>query len=58
MTTPTENRKLNLYRELIDFIRGAFDPEEIFDEEELERWAENYGYVYPDSGNPDTMGEL
>ena len=34
----------------VDFIKGHFNPQDIFDEKELKTWAENNGYEIPQGG--------
>jgi len=31
--------------EILKWIANAFDPEDVFDEDDLKDWAENYGYI-------------
>lgn len=38
----------SLLEESVDWIQSNLEPEEVFDKEELEEWAENNGYVKED----------
>jgi len=34
--------------EILKWIANAFDPEDVFDEDDLKDWAEGYGYTLED----------
>jgi hypothetical protein len=34
--------------EIISYVKGGFDPDDVFSESELEDWAEANGYVTDD----------